>query len=352
MPVELEKVGAASARRRSKRYPLTVLSLATGSLLGLSLLSRPPGPATLDESARLTTAQFRGARTSFDLSTTSVPAGEIRSGGVPKDAIPAISEPRIIAANQASFLKGEDRVIGVKLGGVSRAYPLMIMNHHEIVNDILGDRSIAVTYCPLCDSAVVFDRKTESGAREFGVSGLLYNSNILMYDRSESESLWSQMRSQAVSGVAMGEKLSVVPMELVSWRDWQHRHPDTDVLSPETGLLRDYRRNPYKAYFRQPQTMFPVRPINRQLALKDKVLGVWDESSSVAFPVSKFRGKSLEFRYALGEKQMTIAYDGSSKTLRIVRADEGLNWAHSFWFAWYAFHPDTQVFTLDRRQRR
>ena len=200
--------------------------------------------------------------TGFDLSQATIPVREIQSGGPPKDGIPALSNPKLVSAAEASYLGPSDRVVGVVSGRESRAYPLAILNYHEIINDRIGELPIAVTYCPLCDSAVVFDRRTPLGEREFGVSGLLYNSNVLMYDRSNAESLWSQIKGEGVSGPGARMKLTVLPMELTTWAAWQTRHPNTTVISSETGHRRNYRTSPYAGYFQQPNLMFPAKPIS------------------------------------------------------------------------------------------
>jgi len=137
-------------------------------------------------------------RIEFDLSQLSIPIGELRFPGLSKDGIPALTNPALIPADEASALPPEARVIGAVVEGEARAYPLRILNRHEIVNDRIRDVPVAVTYCPLCDSAVIFDRRTPRGEREFGVSGLLYNSNVVMYDRGgDPESLWCPKESPA-----------------------------------------------------------------------------------------------------------------------------------------------------------
>lgn len=279
----------------------------------------------------------------FDLSDLNIPAGEIMGGGPPKDGIPAITNPATLPAADADFLKDTDRVIGVSLGGKSRAYPISILTHHEIVNDQLGDVPIAVTYCPLCDSAVVFDRRTDLGLKEFGVSGLLYNSNVLMYDRSEKESLWSQMKLEGVSGPAKGVKLGVLPMELTSWSSWLSKYPETDVLSSEQGFRRDYRRNPYASYFRQPGLMFPASPQSPLLPLKERVIAVWNDTDSVVIPASHFNRKSGTVSVTLSGSQFEVEYEASTDSLRVIGADSDVQWANAFWFAWYAFHPATNI---------
>ncbi|MDA0658571.1 MAG: DUF3179 domain-containing protein [Planctomycetota bacterium] len=279
----------------------------------------------------------------FDLRDLSIPAEEIRGGGPPKDGIPAITNPKTVAAAEARFLKANDRVVGVALNGQARAYPISILTQHEIVNDKLGETPIAVTYCPLCDSVIVFDRTTDIGVKEFGVSGLLYNSNVLMYDRSEKESLWSQMKMKGVSGPAKGINLQVLPMELTSWNAWQSKNPETDVMSTELGFQRDYRRNPYTSYFKQPGLMFPARPQNASLPLKERVIAVWDGADSLVVPTSAFGGRTGTASVVVNGKQVEVAYEASTDSLRVIAAGDGVQWANTFWFAWYAFHPATKV---------
>lgn len=144
----------------------------------------------------------------FDLSNSSIPPAEIEDGGPPKNGIPSIDKPEFISSNQAT-LADTDRVLGVKENGVAKAYPINILNHHEIVNDHFGDQPVVVTYCPLCGSGIAFEAKIKGQSKIFGVSGLLYNSDVLLYDR-ETESLWSQLRYEAISGPLAGEQLEVL----------------------------------------------------------------------------------------------------------------------------------------------
>ena len=221
---------------------------------------------------------------------------------------------------------------------------MKILNYHEVVNDRLGGRPIAVTYCPLCDSAVVFDRRTELGEHEFGVSGLLYNSNVLLFDRGgQPESLWSQMMAQGVSGPAAGVSLTPLPAELTTWRDWATRHPQTTVLSSRTGHARDYRASPYQQYFDSPRLMFPVRPLDNRLPLKEPVLGVWTDEAARAYPVSAFGREARIVEQELDGRRFTLEFDPQPNTVRVLHADEGLHWMYSFWFAWHAFQPETEI---------
>src|SRR5206468_3246489 len=161
----------------------------------------------------------------FDLSKATVRQDEILPGGPPRDGIPAIDQPRFVKPGEASFLREDDRIVGVKVDNEKRAYPLRILAWHEIVNDQIGDRAIAVTYCPLTGTGIVFDRRVNGRKLTFGVSGLLYQSNLLMYDR-ETESLWPQVAMKAVSGSQVGAELRWLPSEHTTWRAWREAHPD------------------------------------------------------------------------------------------------------------------------------
>ena len=152
-------------------------------------------------------AASAGLSNGFDLSNTTLPREEILHGGPPRDGIPALSDPKLIAAEAASYLEPTSRVVGITLKGKSRAYPIAILNWHEIVNDEIDGQRFAVTYCPLCGTAVTFDATIDGTPTDFGVSGLLYNSDVLLYDR-DTESLWSQILGQSVSGERVGTRLT------------------------------------------------------------------------------------------------------------------------------------------------
>ncbi|MBW3597278.1 MAG: DUF3179 domain-containing protein [Planctomycetes bacterium] len=286
-----------------------------------------------------------GALGDFNLDAAVIPTEQILPGGPPKDGIPALTDPIMIDAAAAEHLRPDDRVIGYVEGDAARAYPLKILNYHEIVNDRVGDRPVAITYCPLCDSAAVFDRRTPLGEREFGVSGLLYNSNVLMYDREGSpESLWSQLLTQGVTGPAAAKSLQPLPLELTTWADWLSRHPQTRVLSADTGHVRMYDRNPYAGYFSQPQLMSPAAPLSDRLPAKTRVLGVWTENSARAYPLTAFDPSRARLEDEVDRRRLVLEYNPAADSLRVVQADSDVHWIYSFWFAWHAFRPHTDVF--------
>ncbi|MDE1767534.1 MAG: DUF3179 domain-containing protein, partial [Thaumarchaeota archaeon] len=185
-----------------------------------------------------------------------IPLDEIKNGGPPKDGIPSIDNPKFIPVSEVKFLKDDDLVIGVQLDGQTKAYPLLILVWHEIVNDKFGTTPVAVTYCPLCFTTQVFDRRINGTEVEFGTSGKLYNSNLVMYDRY-TNSYWSQALGEGITGDLTGYKLEKIPFDLMRWSDWKSLYPDSKMLSTDTGFERSYGADPYGDYYTNPQIIFP-----------------------------------------------------------------------------------------------
>jgi len=176
-------------------------------------------------------------RNGFDLNDASVPPDQIRRGGVPRDGIPSIDNPEFISAGDAEFLRDKDRILGVFRNGIAKAHPIKILDYHEIVNDSFGDEAIIVSYCPLCFTGMVLSAVAADLNFTFGVSGLLYNSDVLRYDR-QTGSLWSQVLSKAISDPLKGVTLTYLPASHTTWRDWSARYPGTLVLSTDTEIFR------------------------------------------------------------------------------------------------------------------
>ena len=285
---------------------------------------------------------WSGARKNgFDLDNASIPVGEILSGGPPRDGIPAIDNPRFIAAGAADFLADDSRVIGVARGDSARAYPIAILNWHEIVNDEIGGDPIVVTFCPLCGTGMVFQTP---GDTTLGVSGLLYNSDVLLYDPA-TESLWSQIKMEAISGKRLGEKLSLIPASHTSWSDWRKRHPDTLVLSTETGHRRDYDRDPYSQYAQRRDLYFPVSSRDNRYHPKEVVIGIAGDKGVKAWPFVELGKSPGEIKDDLGDEPVTVFYDTEARSGRVVDSDGAeIPSVQAFWFAWMAFHPDSEIY--------
>jgi len=281
----------------------------------------------------------------FDLSDSAIPAEQILSGGPPRDGIPAIDRPRFVAAARAGYLHPDDRVLGLWLGGEARAYPVAIMNWHEIVNDSIGGRPVAVTYCPLCGTGIAYRAEIGGRAYQFGVSGLLYNSDVLLYDR-QTESLWSQIMNRAISGPMRGSELEMLPLAHTSWADWRARHPDSQVLSTDTGYQRDYRRDPYRGYRQRPGTMFPLSHSDRRYPDKTWVLGIRIGGEAVVYPFPALeRVPAHRLHDRVGGRRLTIFYDPQHRSARATGADGAtVPTVSAYWFAWMAFYPASRVF--------
>ncbi len=285
----------------------------------------------------------------FDLSNSIIPRSEILHGGPPRDGIPALSNPKLVESDSAGYLEPEDRVVGITLNGEARAYPVAILNWHEIVNDEIDDRHFAITYCPLCGTAVAFDSTIEGSTTEFGVSGLLYNSDVLLYDR-DTESLWSQILGQAVAGPRVGQSLTAIPISHTSWRDWRNDHPHTLVLSDDTGYSRDYRRDPYAGYEESRHTYFAVN--NRAPDTyhpKEVVVGLGVDGVYKAYPFIELERQGKPgFSDSVNGKRFDFEWDAANRSVTITdSAGHHVAAIQGFWFAWFAFHPDTEVFKSD-----
>lgn len=280
----------------------------------------------------------------FDLTGSLVPADEILAGGPPRDGIPSIDRPRYTSAAEATFLQDDDRVLGISRNGNSRAYPVAILNWHEIVNDRLGAEAITVTWCPLCGTGIAYRAGQDGEELEFGVSGLLYNSDMLLYDRS-THSLWSQITRQAISGPLQGRRLEPVALEHTRWADWRRRHPRTEVLSIETGYRRDYRSNPYHGYEQSRRLWFQVAQQDMRYHPKERVLGVEIDGQYRAYPFVELAQTDGRVEETFSGSRLIVTYDRDNQSARATLENGVLLPAvTAYWFAWYAFHPDTTVY--------
>ncbi|WP_175452434.1 DUF3179 domain-containing protein [Thiohalomonas denitrificans] len=291
------------------------------------------------------------------------------SGGPGRDGVPSIDEPRFLSGEDADrFLASDDIVFGVTLEGESRAYPRGILVWHEIVNDRIGDQTISITYCPLTGTVLGFER----GSTTLGVSGQLVNSNLILYDRA-TKSLWPQILSTAISGPLKGKSLKSFPVVWTTWSQWQSLHPDTTVLSTNTGYTRNYFHDPYGGYHpkrgyydTEAPPRFPVLHSDSILPPKEVVIGARTSSGAVAFHKESLgREKIMEGR--LAAEPVIAVYDDRLGTAYIYQGPaaskatyrdgnlvfegetyapdalplERLNAFEVMWFAWYGFFPET-----------
>ena len=273
-----------------------------------------------DEELRRARFSTSGWRTDF--TRRSIPLSEIISGGPGKDGIPAIDAPVFedIAAGD-DWLGEQEQVHVVEIDGDVRAYPLAILIWHEIVNDTVGGVPVAVTYCPLCNSAITFDRRLGERTFDFGVSGVLRHSDMIMYDR-QTESWWQQITGEAIVGELLDQRLTILPSFLVSWEDFKEAYPDGRVLSRDTGHRRQYGRNPYELYDRQNPFLFRGEP-DRRLRPLDRVVVVEDGEEAVAFPLAVLENEPVVY-FPFGDGEIVVFFQfGANSALDDARVADG-----------------------------
>jgi hypothetical protein len=293
-----------------------------------------------------TTASAETRLNGFALEPSSIPTAEIHRGGPPRDGIPALVSPKPLAAAEAPW-RDDEWVIGVEHAGEARAYPIAILTWHELVNDTLGGKAILVSYCPLCGTALVFDRRLGSGASartlEFGVSGLLYRSDLLMYDR-DTDSLWSQIGAEAVAGERLGQKLTLLRSRMLRWGRWRALHPGTSVIGTNTGYTRRYGSTPYRGYARSRELIAPA-PLDRRYHPKLRTLGLRSPTGAArAYPSKEVERAGGCIEETFERARVRVEWDPRSEVFSFTLDRDGIEVIEGYWFAWAAFHPGTQVF--------
>ena len=339
----------------------------------------------------------RGWQTDFIKHT--VPYSEIISGGPPRDGIPPLDDPQFTTPEDASeWLGDQEPVIALEINGDVRAYPLQILTWHEIVNDVVGGVPISATFCPLCNAAIVFDRRLDEAVYDFGTSGKLRNSDLIMWDR-QTETWWQQFTGEGIVGGLAGKKLTILPASIISFSDFRAASPDGKVLSRDTGFSRPYGQNPYAGYDRadQPPFLFDG-DLDGRLLPKERVATVTIGEVDAAFPFSILE-KERVVNYTVNGNDLVVFFksgttsaldkrsirgsrdvgatglfdthvDGRKLTFRadsdrFVDNETGSIWnilgqavegpltgkwltpivhANHFWFAWGAFKPDTLIY--------
>jgi hypothetical protein len=347
----------------------------------------------------------RGAEAEFstDFSRHSVPYDEIISGGPPRDGIPAIDNPQLVTVQDAdAWLEPIEPVVMVRVGEEVRAYPIQILIWHELVNDTLGGLPILVSFCPLCNTAIAFDRTFEGRALDFGTTGRLRYSNLIMYDR-QTESWWQQATGEAIVGEHTGGELTFYPAAMISWDEFRQNFPDGTVLSRETGYTRNYGRNPYAGYdnvtnppfiYEGPQTpgllppmarvltiileneavAYPYAVLERAIVVNDTVGGepvvvIWATGTASALDdpaIAQGRdiGSAIAYSRHLGDRILNFSaingvltdQETGSTWNNLGQATEGplegeflspVVSINHFWFSWAAFRPDTRIFSAE-----
>lgn len=287
----------------------------------------------------------------------SVPLDEIKGGGPKKDGIPSIDEPKFTSIEEAEiWLEDSNPGISVSIGSSSRFYPYRILVWHEIVNDTVNGQRILVTYCPLCFSGVVYDPLVGGERVEFGTSGKLWKSNLVMYDR-KTDSLWSQVLGEAIVGEMTTTKLKILPSDMVRFGEWKKTNLDGEVLSKDIKVFppRDYNRDPYGDYYTTPRLLFNQTELfggseaeDKRLERKDLILGIIIDGKAKAYLTYAVKEKE-EIEDTFAGKTIIAKYESNIDAVRLFEKInsgtlERINPVTSFWFAWVAAYPQTELY--------
>lgn len=277
----------------------------------------------------------------FDVSKLSVDRAYLVAGGPERDGIHTVDEPEFSHIGEASWVGRDTEVLGIVVEGEARAYPVRMLEYHQIVNDEIAGVPIAVTYDPLAGTPIAYRREVDGKTLVFGVSGLLYNHNFLLFDR-ETESLWSQFLGRAVSGPLMGKTLGRIPLHQETAGSWLARHVDTLILRPPFPEKVFYQLSPYATYWIQDKTLFPVKATDDTYHAKELVVGVVVDGAARAYLGSILTREGGTVEEEFRGKNLKIAYDTDTGTFRW-EVDDGVSLTEAYWFAWKAFHPDTSI---------
>ena len=328
----------------------------------------------------------RSGNNTYGSSSWTIPVNEVFDGGPGKDGIPSLLNPEMISASSATYLSDDALVIGYKNGDDIRAYPHAILDWHEIINDEINEHPVAITYCPLTGTGIGWEREINGEITTFGVSGLLYNSNLIPYDRL-TDSNWSQMLLESVNGQLVREEVSTFQVIETTWKTWKKWYPQTRVNSTNTGFQRDYERYPYGNYKDNDLLIFPVANEDDRLHPKKRVLGVITENTAKAYQFESFPEPSLIEDELSGKKIIVVgsktdnylfAYHSETENgqilnlaleiedeIPVLKDGQGNVWNVfgeaisgplfgeklkktksyiGFWFAWAAFYPQIEIY--------
>ncbi|WP_019612781.1 DUF3179 domain-containing (seleno)protein [Psychromonas ossibalaenae] len=276
-----------------------------------------------------------------NFSKNTIDLKKVLSGGPGKDGIPAIDNPKFIHIKYADI---RDDALGVllKIENETRFYPFNILVWHEIINDQIGDKYIAVTFCPLCGSAIAFNKKFAGRIHRFGVTGYLYESNLLMYD-SVTESFWSQSLGQAVIGDYSGRKLEVMDVSLLQLKDVKKKYPNSLMLSTDTGFNRNYNHYPYEDYETSDAIYFPISKVNAKYHAKEIMYVFRYKNTSFAFPLRTFLSGKFTHKYS----DTVINIINEQGEIKILIDGEEFPGYYEMWFSWVIHNSDTGV-VLDK----
>jgi hypothetical protein len=277
----------------------------------------------------------------FSIEGLEAPRELIVSAAPQRDPIVSLDAPGFAAAEDASWVTAANPVIGVALGGQARAYPVHLLEYHPLLNDEIGDVPVVVGFDPITATGRAYQRKLSDRVLEFGLSGLVYNAGLLLYDR-ETKSLWSLFEGRAIAGPLAGQRLTPLRVRQEHMGTWLARHPGTRVLERPQPERVDYRYSPFKAYWLEEKIPYPVHSRDPSFHPKEVVLGVEVGGEARAYLGSRLAAAGLRVEDEIDGKRIRIDYD-PDEAVFVWEAQDDVAVTDAYWFAWKAFHPDTEV---------
>jgi hypothetical protein len=277
----------------------------------------------------------------FVLDPHAVPVAEVMGGGPGRDGVRRVDSPTFVVPEEAAWVAPVTPVVGLAVGEDARAYPVHLLEYHQLVIDEVGGVPLAVTYDPLTSTPAVYRRVVDGKTLDFGVSGLIYNCNFLLYDRA-SESLWSQFTGEAITGKMTGKRLSALRVRQEPLGIWLGREGGSTVMVPPAPKKIDYRYSPYSSYWVSDKVPFPVKSEDSRYHPKELVLGVEKAGASRAYVGSVLTAAGGRIVDEFGGGKIRIAYDSDTGTFSWDAPDD-VRVTDVYWFAWKAFHPETDI---------
>jgi len=312
-------------------FLLTFISFASFSMAAET--NRPGNPRGYSPDALLEVFKLTQA-------DSDVPFDSIMQACPARDCIPSIDQPAFIPADSVDYLQDDDLLLVLTHNNITRAYPTRILDRHEIVNDMFGSEPVAVTYCPLCGSGLAFDRRHAGQVLEFGVSSMLHNSDLIMYDR-QTESLWQQITGGSFAGKSRGNQLKSLPLAVVEWKTWSQQNPGAEVLTVANIKTDRYMKDAYGDYAESDRLYMPVSATDARLHPKRVIYAM--EIGEQAFAIdSEWLAKQGKWLNDFNDQALVVTYRSDGHVSASLDGNP-VTITRMFWFAWYSFHPQTAL---------
>lgn len=316
-----------------KNYRWVLIGLAFICVLAVAQTNRTGNPRGYTPDALLEVFKLTQA-------DSNVPFDSLMQACPARDCIPSIDHPKYVPSSEVDYLRDDDLVMTLTHNGITRAYPTRILDHHEIVNGMFGTDPVAITYCPLCGSGLAFDRRVGEQVMDFGVSSLLHNSDLVMYDR-QTDSLWQQITGQAFAGKSRGIQLKTLPLSMITWANWRQQYPDGEVLTVDDIQSDVYMKDAYGDYAESERLYMPVSASDARLHPKRVIYGLEIGNRAIAVD-GEWLEQERNWSNQYEDKKLVLSMSQNGE-IEARLGDQQVTVHRMYWFAWFSFHPTTAL---------